>query len=206
MNPFPIQKVRGAEVLRFLLADCDEWLGNGSLSELPNLTFHLSGADGATVALELKGEEYVIEATSKPEAHSNDTADSQTSTLSLFEAHMMRGHASNSSQAGQSNLRSGRRCMPAFGSMEYNTIRNGPVWIFGTPFFFAYTVTYDSNSSPPAVAFTSVQQKPCGSCSDGAGLISTRTETVSDLSTRATQPRRIEGQPRVSDFDLSLPL
>merc|ERR1712110_1306355 len=55
-------------------------------------------------------------------------------------------------------------CMLAMSPMEYHTQKNGPVWILGTPFFYAFNVAYDLEAEKPAIQFTSVKESPCNPC------------------------------------------
>merc|ERR1719329_215149 len=89
-------------------------------------------------------------------------------------------------------------CDSAFSAMEYNTAKNGPVWIFGTPFFFTHEVGYDLQASPPGISFTSLEGSSCGSCEDGstAALVAGSTGTVSSSTGRHRRPRVFDGKLR----------
>eukprot|EP00437_Effrenium_voratum_P004424 CAMPEP_0181433836 /NCGR_PEP_ID=MMETSP1110-20121109/19506_1 /TAXON_ID=174948 /ORGANISM="Symbiodinium sp., Strain CCMP421" /LENGTH=481 /DNA_ID=CAMNT_0023557319 /DNA_START=119 /DNA_END=1562 /DNA_ORIENTATION=- len=52
-------------------------------------------------------------------------------------------------------------CSPGFGSMDYYTGENGPVWIFGMPLFFEYTVGFDLNANE-----VSFEKSACNPCED----------------------------------------
>lgn len=89
-------------------------------------------------------------------------------------------------------------CMPFFGSYDYKTAQNGPIWIVGTPLFYEYEVHYDLSSSPPSMSFT---KSSCGSCSsDSSGL-----PTVS-LAKKSNTIRQHDVPVRMPNYDTSLPL
>lgn len=102
-----------------------------------------------------------------------------------------------------------RMCQPAFGAMDFDTELNGPVWIFGTPFFYMFEIGYDLESTPPGISLTSVEESPCGSCdSDGTvSLVSgSRTGAVASAKQRRQRaPRRVQGR-RGPSIDMSRPL
>merc|ERR1719506_2031295 len=50
-------------------------------------------------------------------------------------------------------------CMPAFGVMDFKTATNGPVWIMGTPLFYAFQVHFDL-----AQRQIQINQGDCTSC------------------------------------------
>lgn len=102
----------------------------------------------------------------------------------------------------------GQICEPVFSAMDYNTEKNGPVWIFGSPFFFTHEVGYDLQTSPPGISFTSIQESSCGSCDDGstASLVSGSAGTVSSVEQRHRRPRMQAGPRRSSSIDTSKPL
>jgi len=54
-------------------------------------------------------------------------------------------------------------CLAAMGSMQYKTELNGPVWILGTPLFYAFQVSYDLDASPPAIQLAEGTCSTCGS-------------------------------------------
>lgn len=53
------------------------------------------------------------------------------------------------------------QCKAAFGTIDYNTARHGPVWILGTPVFYEYQVVFDLSTTPPSVSFSN---ETCNSC------------------------------------------
>jgi len=165
-------------VLKLLLSDCDRWLDEGKgLQELPDLHFHVTGTQGTAQTLSLAGASYILE------------------------THVQQGKV-NLRREEAANVR--KMCMLAFEQMEYPTLKNGPVWIFGTPLFYEYQVAYDMGTTPPSLSFASVAQTPCGSCNKQTNL------ATSDVSTDATQalkrPRWLPGAPRQPRIDINRPL
>mmetsp|Transcript_90718 Transcript_90718/g.283683 ORF Transcript_90718/g.283683 Transcript_90718/m.283683 type:complete len:556 (-) Transcript_90718:35-1702(-) len=171
-DPFGLQDqnlTSKAGVLKLLLADCESWLDEGEgLDELPPVHFHVRGSAGTNQSLALPGQAYVIESELRHANHSN---------LSLLE----------SPTFGERS----KVCSPAFGVLAYETEKNGPVWILGTAFFYAYVVGYNMDSEPPSISFTSVATEPCGSCSKLAGLTGTGEQRAG-----LRRPRWISGPVR----------
>merc|ERR1719198_912039 len=96
-------------------------------------------------------------------------------------------------------------CLPGFSEMDYNTVQNGPVFIFGTPFFYKYQVAYDLDSMPPSMSF---KNAPCGVCDQDASFVSTHGKVTSSLGQRYRnkRPREIHGPERMPTIDVSRPL
>mmetsp|Transcript_70326 Transcript_70326/g.139422 ORF Transcript_70326/g.139422 Transcript_70326/m.139422 type:complete len:529 (+) Transcript_70326:69-1655(+) len=87
-------------------------------------------------------------------------------------------------------------CTSNFGVMEYQTQKNGPVWIFGTPLFYEYDVGYDLSTKMMAL-----QKGKCEPCPSSAGMSLTHGST-----TNPSWPRAAHGKPRVPYLDVNLPL
>jgi len=97
-----------------------------------------------------------------------------------------------------------KMCMPAFQPFEYNTWKNGPVWILGSPFFYEYQVGFDiTPSKPKSLSFASVAQSPCGTCNKQAGLVTSDTLRASQ---NMHLPRWLPGAPREPRIDVNQPL
>jgi len=183
VDPFNIRLGREAKevVLKLVLSDCARWLGEGKgLQELPDLHFHVAGKQGTAQTLSLPGASYILE------------------------THSQQGHLTKASLPSDAAANLSTKCLPAFEQMEYPTLKNGPVWIFGTPLFYEYQVAYDMGTTPPSLSFASVAQTPCGSCNKQTNL------ATSDVSTDATQalkrPRWLPGAPRQPRIDINRPL
>merc|ERR1719382_591555 len=91
-------------------------------------------------------------------------------------------------------------CMLGFSSMEYNTKLNGPVWIFGTAFFYQYQVAYDLSPHKPSIAFTSVEDSPCDPCG-GPSLVEGSAHSQRAVASAAL-PRKVQGPWRVPSFKI----
>jgi hypothetical protein len=95
-----------------------------------------------------------------------------------------------------------KTCRPAFDVIDYPTAKNGPVWILGTPVFYAYKVGYGLKSEPPSISFTSVKDSPCGSCGSSNAAASLASDVVTPH-----RPRRVDVPWRPPTLvDTSLPL
>lgn len=156
------------QVFDRLMLQCAKWMTEpGSIEELPDLYFHVTGSEGRIKKLKLSGWSYVIK-----------TVPSRGAT----------------------------ECVAAISVMDYYTQLNGPVWILGSPLFYEYDVTYEFQSSPPAISFSSLTEHPCGSCSNKPSLVSQGSFRASHNSSLARFPRQVTGTFRKPSFDTSQPL
>lgn len=141
------RKPTKAEIFQLLLKSCGSWMDEDTDldSEMPQLFFQVAGLEGNKESLAIKPFNYVIE-----------------STEDMAEQHMneLHGKLPMLENIGMEE----RVCMPAFGSLDYPTTLNGPVWLLGTPVFYAYDVNYNRASNPPGMFFSPTA---CGSCVDG---------------------------------------
>jgi len=137
------------EVLQLELLQCENWLNESGLEELPALHFHVVGSEGTKSTLSLPGSAYIIQ-TMRDEVHYVTKH-----LLGIFPI-----------QIPVSTGEKKKVCTPAFASHDYNTSLNGPVWILGLPLFYKYQVGYDLHKEPPAISFL---DEPCGSCSTNTG-------------------------------------
>merc|ERR1712217_780363 len=81
-------------------------------------------------------------------------------------------------------------CQPAIGATDFevdNSRRQS--WLFGMPLFYQYTVAYDLNSNPPAMAFLDGK---CTQCDTAANFLSSEEQFTSSSRTL----RRIDGPLR----------
>jgi len=173
-----------AEMFSLLLSECGNWMTEeGGLDELPTLRFKLAGGNGKKKTISLDGAGYVIE-----------TMEEQ---MKIVQKNIFGMPIKVPEKTGKKT----KVCAPAFGPMEINTKDNGPVWIFGSPIFYEYSVGYDLDRSKPAVSFS---QEPCGcSASKQAALVSKANHTEKRM---ARQPRVLHGPPRMPTFDFSMGL
>jgi len=185
-NPFEIAPASKSTILQLLLFDCASWLNESSgLNELPPLKFHVAGAANNQKTLELPGWAYILEST-------RTVADENQKLQGIDETVVLLQNRTTTAQ---------KVCSPAFGAMDYNTQKNGPVWILGTPFFYEFNVGYDLNSTPPSISFTSTEESPCTSCGQQASMLDSKAKAKT-----RQRPRWISGPLRVPDMNVDLPL
>jgi hypothetical protein len=96
-------------------------------------------------------------------------------------------------------------CAPAFGTSEFASSVDGPVWVFGTPLFYEYIVGYDRSTSPPEISFST---EVCGMCS-GAGTTPLSLAMEGEKRQRRSaetsrHPRMIHGPLRVGSKTANL--
>jgi len=143
------------------------------VASMPTLQFHMRGKDGTKDTLSLEPNDYVM----------------QSEANSHLAAYLGVQHTK-------------KVCQPAFEVHEMNTLKNGPVYLLGTPFFYKYNVAYDRSTSPPAISFN---RGGCGSCAGGgaaanAGLLQEREWSASP------PLRHLDTEPRVNFFNVSVSL
>jgi hypothetical protein len=180
-----------------LLQNCSSWLGSGPEAlnqELPPLHFTVAGRHGTPQVLTLLPDVYVVA------MFPNEVKRLADNRLVSYPR-----------QVSGSIASSDMVCSAAFGSVEFHTAKNGPVWIFGTPFFYSYQVGYDQGSPDGSRnASISFSKEPCGSCTEvaGEGFLASSEEVT--LNHTSTQPgltwqgiRRLRGQIRKPSFGTS---
>jgi len=195
INPFELEVPDKVTVLKFLLNDCNTWMSEThGIDELPTIHFHVSGSSNEKQHLSLPAWAYVLESMQE-------------------DAHYVYKHLEGVGDipVGKEATNGTKRkvCSPAFGVMDMTTVKNGPVWILGTPLFYQFTVGYDLHTTPPSMSFTSTEDVPCGSCSNTTALLSRgsqRSLASGSAAGRARQLRRISGPLRLPSIDTSLPL
>lgn len=178
-----------------LLHDCSNWRkADEGLESLPDIHLHLRGgkeSDQQTLAL--TGNDYVLE--------------TREDEMQLVTRNLM-GVIPVDFAVPTGRERS--VCVPAFGALEFLTKDNGPVWILGTPIFYAFRVGYNQARSPPAISFT---EGACGKCHagsmletessyHGAGATSRAYRAGTALRSRATRPRFISNPPLLPSMSL----
>jgi len=183
------------KLFQALLMRCGEWLPAG-LEEMPTLKFHVAGTDGKEDILEIPPNGYIDEIVKEEVKYV------RKNLMGVFPVEL-----------AEPTGRTLTVCTPAFGSMEYNTKANGPVWILGTPLFYEYQVGYELNANPPALSFSTA---PCGACADGeikdapnSTAFLTKSKAILGARGRSSAkraPRKLSGPPRIPDLDTNLPL
>eukprot|EP00429_Kryptoperidinium_foliaceum_P075680 CAMPEP_0176230316 /NCGR_PEP_ID=MMETSP0121_2-20121125/24237_1 /TAXON_ID=160619 /ORGANISM="Kryptoperidinium foliaceum, Strain CCMP 1326" /LENGTH=540 /DNA_ID=CAMNT_0017569657 /DNA_START=60 /DNA_END=1682 /DNA_ORIENTATION=+ len=173
--------------LQVILQDCETWIDQTGLESLPTLTFHVAGALGAQQELKLPPEAWVLDVLEE-------------------EVHYIRKHVMGvvPTRVPQVTGKKRKVCAPAFGEQEYNSSRNGPVWILGTPVFYKYRVGYHLDTAPPSISFS---QEPCGACPEDATAATPEPPRPSflartgDVSPPLRLPRRASSPLRLPTFD-----
>lgn len=143
---------RKSQVFMTLLNECSFWIHEGEgLDELPTLQFHVTGADGIEEPIAISPWAYVVQMPFRLY---------QTHAKSLL---AVAGMQPTEPEYHKSPMDSAM-CAPAFGPVDLQSGRNGPLWIFGTPLFYEHVVQY--NLSPQTIAF---ERGECGTCDAGTG-------------------------------------
>jgi len=184
-------EVKLSVVFQKVLLGCNDWMNasHGLDQELPPLHFHLAGANGEKQTIKLAGAGYVVE-TMRTEVH--------------YVTKILGGIFPIRFPVDMGKKK--KICTPAFGTMGYNTSKNGPVWILGLPIFYQYRVGYELTSDPPAMSFS---EEPCGSCGP-SGLADNKTDSISLMAAKRSgsvrQPRLLRGPRRLPTIDVNEPL
>lgn len=171
-DPFGIRPLAKHEVFQLLLHDCETWLDE-SMQESAGAGL----AELPPLRLTLVGaggEEQVLE------------LPSWTYVLEML------------SDETESAV---RVCSAALGVTDYTTAANGPVWILGTPLFYAYEIGYDLEIAPGSMSFRQLsEENPCGTCEEGS------TMTLAAVAERRRSPRRVRSSGWRSSVDTRSPL
>lgn len=173
-----------SKIFAELLATCMDWLDESSegILEVPSITLHLAGSSGTPQQIELSPWSYVAK-TLEP-------------TFKIVHKQVFGvGEVEVLVPSGQNKY----RCTPFFGTHDYVTTTNGPIWIFGSPLFYEHTVSFDLGSKPEAM---SIKKEPCSLC--GTSLVAS-SDTGLDQKHRRSM-RRLHGGLRDSSIDRTRPL
>lgn len=215
------QTIIGKSVyMEALLANCSDWTSHeATLNEMPTLHFHLRGKkpqndDANAEVLEFTGNDYVQIGMIYDDA----------TPIAESELVNARARLSPNSRNGevpdhlmtrmQSKEHNGTMvCLPAFGAIEFQTRENGPVWILGTPLFYAFKVGYDLSTTPPSIGIDTSSCSECNSNSNDfieekrasreqpselQGAASSRVSSTGPTMRKArSRPRIIRGPVRV---------
>lgn len=136
-------------ILYNLLKDCAEWMSpddEAGVDEMPPIKMRLGGNPGQVQEIELSPFNYVMGTT--------------VDVMRTIEEHVFGGTISVQIPTGEKRL----QCSMAMSSHDYNTQKNGPIWILGSPLFFEYTVSFDNTPDAYALSFAKSQ----GSCAMSA--------------------------------------
>jgi len=215
--PWDIFNTSKAQTFQSILHDCDSWLTEEDTldAELPELHFHVRGSEGRNQTLSLRGWAYVMEVTQEGSTDQQKKAGQPGDIfVASPDAAVLRPTAGRADQkeadmesipmelppdpftAGTSPKRA---CQAAFGTMDYSTSINGPVWILGTSFFYDYDITFNLGSEPPSMAFRELKEEGCGTCRSQSPASLGQTVAGKSSSARKS-PRRVNGTPRRSQI------
>eukprot|EP00434_Breviolum_minutum_P032704 symbB.v1.2.028921.t1/scaffold3113.1/size63308/2 len=148
--------------LQLLLEHCEMWIENVDINqEMPDLSFHVSGANGQKQKLNISPHSYVL-------AKGMDVEVPSIQNVFGFNFNTKR-------------IEHKKVCTMAFTATDYSTVVDGQIWIMGTPLFYEYTAHYDRGNGPEdtvGMGFTHQDEEACGRCngmtvvrSTGAALI-----------------------------------
>jgi len=185
INPLLATRFKAIFFMR-LLRSCQKV----DLKELPTISLQFTGSnEGETQIIKLEGWNYVMETTFQGYNFALEH---------LSEVLPNKERASLLQTANDASLT--KICTPAFGHMPMRTVKNGDVWILGTPLFYAYNVHYNMKSAQgrPSMSFTSQKKKPCGACG-GSALWA---EGVSE-DFEIGRPQFVEGPWRLPSFNIT---
>lgn len=173
-------------ILQQILLACEDWLDEShGLDELPDLHFHI-GVHNRSLRIPPHG--YVLR---------TDPKDLQLMNRTLVGAEFLQTGASKPQKKEEDS----EVCIPAFSQMEYETQLNGPIFIFGSAFFYNWQVGYDLHGGT-----ISFKDEPCGSCDEKTKLASSKAEVNSgSAGKRNNWPRKVRGE-RLPLIDIKKPL
>mmetsp|Transcript_16272 Transcript_16272/g.35244 ORF Transcript_16272/g.35244 Transcript_16272/m.35244 type:complete len:538 (-) Transcript_16272:81-1694(-) len=166
-----------------LLQDCDEWPEGEGIEQMPTLQFHVAGSAGQEQTLELPPNRYVM-------------------AVQAQEVKYVKHHLAGIIDITE-EVPTGKEvkvCTPTFGKQEYQTEKNGPVWILGTPLFYEYEVGYEMKSDKPGISF---EHDNCGQCTESGKVVTAMLGRAGDS---RSSIMTLKGAPRVPDRDLTQPL
>lgn len=172
-----------AHAFQEMLYNCDSWLSTHSgIDEVPSI-FITVGSAGKKQKLELTPWAFIME-TSQSEY--------KTAVKHLYGVIPVRVRVPTGKMR--------KVCVPSFGVQDYNTLKNGPVWILGTPLFYQYNVGFDL--SGPHISFES--QDKCSTCDEAPmSFLASQQRLHKSLHAR---PLRKFSEPRVGYVDTSMPM
>jgi len=229
INPFEFDVWAKWQTFKLVLSDCDHWSPSGlpNLTEMPSIKFSVAGSDGEKQTLEFSPWSYVIES-EIPVGEDNISSVLKASSL-LETVGVSKGQrwwcrifggcddeeiqtATNTSSdknetdidmsIANSSGKTLRVCEPAFGTMEYDTRLNGPVWILGASLFYEYAVGFELDANNMAMSFKKLSTNvPCSSCT---GPNSSSSVILTQSGSR--QLRHLNKPPRMGKYDTSKPL
>jgi len=176
-----------ALTLQLLLEHCSGWIKEVDLNkEMPELNFHVAGANGKTKELVITPRNYVL-------AKAMDVEVPSVSNVYGIPLKTKK-------------IQNQKVCMMAFSPTEFTTELNGDVWIMGTPLFYEYSAHYDRGDGiekEVTMGFTHRSQEDCGRC-QGHKIVrshsliwsdSTRTNSSTSSGTGMDALKTLDKQP-----------
>mmetsp|Transcript_39570 Transcript_39570/g.93186 ORF Transcript_39570/g.93186 Transcript_39570/m.93186 type:complete len:545 (-) Transcript_39570:41-1675(-) len=176
-----------ANHFRQLLLACHNWLTpEQGINEIPSIFFDIVGGNGVAKSVELTAWSWIVE-----------TAGYEVSYRSEEAASLLQ-HMDADSDSRPVIIRPTRVCVADIGKTVYPTTMNGPIWILGQALFYQGTVKYDMTSYPPTMELD--MESSCSCQADEPPSLMTKGTSSSG------KVRQVEGSPRRSQIDTSLPL
>lgn len=170
-------------VLQQVLYSCQDWLDESDgLTELPDLFFHI----GSHTSLRLPPTGYILRISPLD--------------LQLMNKRVGAEFINTDSVKPKTSDDDLEVCIPAFSQMEYETELNGPIFIFGSAFFYKWRVGYDMHAQT-----ISFKREPCGSCDEKTKLASSTVSSGFRAGRRNNWPRKVRGE-RLPLIDVKKPL
>lgn len=184
-NGGPLQQMSKSHAFQTLLYHCGSWMRDeDGINEVPSI-FVTVGGPGKQEVLELTAWSYITETMQEQ----YKVAVKHLYGVIPVQVRIPTGKAE-------------KVCVPSFGVQEYNTQLNGPVWLFGTPLFYEFTVGYDL--SGPSLGFS---QQKCGMCNETQpSFLSSKRQLRQSHNQVARKLRHVSSPPRTPYMDTSLPL
>lgn len=189
-NPWDIEPTPKDMLFQQILFDCTSWLDEGASIQdegLPDLHFHVAGADGKKKTLTITGPDYLMQ------VDQEDLEEVVKHVPGIGDVPVGQKHTGNFR----------RVCAPSFGEMDYKTTQHGDVWILGVPLFSQYNVGYDLKAG--AMSFSSLNEAECGTCDNKKAALLTSSTSRSQVAGRRGL-RKISGPLRVPNLDKTRPL
>lgn len=180
------------KVFHEMLYSCESWMTDKEgVNEVPSIFVHLAGAEGKPQTVELSAWSYIVETTQEIY---------KVVTAKIFGVMPIAAAIDTGKEK--------KICTASFGPQEYNTQKNGPVWIMGAPMFYATTVAYDlgTKDQKPKISFI---EGPCRLCNETASLLSVKQQAGAphhQTHRRQRRLRQLSGPIMDPGIDVSRPL
>lgn len=195
-------KADKAKAFQTFLYSCETWLTDeDGIDEIPSIFIHLAGSEGTPQSLELSPWAFVVETTQ------------QVYKVVTGQMASLLGSAPVAAAVDTGERK--KICAASFGTQEYTTAKNGPVWIMGAPLFYAAGVGYDIGDKD-SKAQISLLQGSCSLCNETASTLLSSGSVAGGVSLatsadrvgrkHARKLRHLPGPIRQPSIDTSMPL